>query len=91
MCVKMVLVSDCSWELGIVTVYIFSNFPERFDVWYGELCFLQEPAESSGCGEEEEGQGGVLGQVSPKLQEGIFLNADNCPCAGAPQYKQMGV
>ena len=58
---------------------------------YGELYFLQEPAESSGCGEEEEGQGGVLGQVSLKLQEGIFLNVDSCPCACAPPYEQMEV
>lgn len=58
---------------------------------YGELDFLQEPAESSGCGEEEEGQDGVLRQISLQLQEGIFLNADNCPCAGAPRYEQMEV
>lgn len=60
---------------------------------YGELDFLQESADWSGCGEEEEeeGQGGVLGKVSLKLQEGIFLNADNGPCARAPRYEPREV
>lgn len=60
-------------------LHFFKISPERFDVHYGELDLLQEPAESSGCGEEEEGQGGFLRQVSLKLQEGIFSNADNLP------------
>lgn len=90
--VKMALLSDHSRELGTIAVYIFViyiYFPKRFDVQYGELYFLKEPAKSSSCGAEEEGQGGVLGQVSLKLREGIFLNTDNCPSAGAPRYEQM--
>lgn len=29
---------------------------------------------------------GVLEQCSLKLQEGIFLNVDTCPCTDAPRY-----
>lgn len=47
-----------------------------------KLCFLQEHVSQAE-------QGGVLGQVPLKLQEGIFLNAGIYPCACAPQYEQM--
>lgn len=60
MCVKVLLVSHCSWELGIITVYIFQNFPKRSEMQYGELEFLQEPAESSSCGEEEKWSFGAV-------------------------------
>lgn len=38
---------------------------------------------------EEKRQSSILGQFSLKWQEWIFLTADNCPYAGAPQDEQM--
>jgi len=73
-----------SWDLSLFTFFRISL--------KGLMCtvenFLQEPAESSGCGEEE-GSGGVWRQVSQKLWNGVFLNAENCPCAGAPRQEQI--
>lgn len=37
---------------------------------YGELDFLQEPAELRACGEEEEGLGGLLGAAFSKIARG---------------------